>query len=93
MSADQRPRKFDRWSDLWQRYHDWIATTGLSPLQVCVAFVSAIPQVQQVVVGVNGLSHIKEIVQAQTNLSLYWPPELATDDETLLNPLAWLKLP
>lgn len=92
MAADQRPKKFDRWCSLWQRYHDWISATGLSPLQACLAFVSAIPQVQQVVVGVNGLNHIKEIVQGRTSLSYFFPPDLATDDEALLNPLAWLKL-
>jgi aryl-alcohol dehydrogenase-like predicted oxidoreductase len=93
MSAEQRPRKFDRWSSLWDRYHAWVAASGLSPVEACLAYVSAIPEVRQVVVGVNGLNHIKEILQAQMSLSPTWSPSLATDDEELLNPLAWLKLP
>ncbi len=92
MSPDQRPAKFDRWSGLWAHYHAWIAATGLSPLQACLAYVSALPQIQQVVVGVNGLDHIKEILRAQTSPAPSWSPDLATDDEELLNPLAWLKL-
>lgn len=92
MSADKRPRKFDRWSSLWFRYHEWVTATGLSPLQACLAYVSAIPQIQQVVVGVNGLNHIKEILQTQMNHAPTWSPNLATDDEELLNPLAWLQL-
>ena len=92
MSADQRPQKFDRWSGLWGRYHEWVRVSGLSPLEACLGYVSAIPQVQQVVVGVSGLSHIKEILQAQTNPAPSWSPALATDDEELLNPLAWLHL-
>ncbi len=92
MTADQRPRKFDRWSGLWDRYHEWVAASGLSPLEACLAYVSAIPEVRQVVVGVNGLNHIKEILQAQMSLSPTWSPGLATDDEELLNPLAWLQL-
>jgi aryl-alcohol dehydrogenase-like predicted oxidoreductase len=91
MSADQRPPKFDRWADLWARYHDWTASTGLTPLQACIAYVSALPQVQQVVVGVNGLNHIDEILQAQTRQEPIWTPDLATEDEQLLNPLAWLQ--
>jgi aryl-alcohol dehydrogenase-like predicted oxidoreductase len=91
MSADQRPAKFDRWADLWARYHKWTASTGLTPLQVCIAYVSALPQVQQVVVGVNGLNHINEILQAQTRQEPIWTPDLATEDEQLLNPLAWLQ--
>lgn len=93
MSADQRPAKFDRWSDLWNRYHAWIVASGLSPLQACLAYVLAIPQIQQVVVGVNGLDHIKEILQAQTSPAPGLSPDLATDDEELLIPYAWLQLP
>jgi aryl-alcohol dehydrogenase-like predicted oxidoreductase len=92
MSADQRPAKFDRWSGLWGRYHDWVTASGLTPLEACLAYVSAIPQVRQVIVGVNGLNHIKEILQTQANPAPSWSPELATDDEKLLNPLAWLQL-
>lgn len=91
MSPTQRPRKFDRWSGLWGRYHAWVRETGLSPLQACLAYVSSLPQVRQVVVGVNGLNHIQEILQAQTSEPPKWSPELETDDEELLNPLAWLK--
>lgn len=92
MSVAQRPRKFDRWSVLWDRYHEWVAASDLSPLEACLAYVSAIPEVGRVVVGVNGLNHIKEILQAQMSLSPTWSPDLATDDEELLNPLAWLQL-
>ena len=92
MSEDQRPAKFDRWADLWARYREWTASSGLTPLQVCIAYVSALPQVQQVVVGVNGLNHINEILQAQTGLESICVPDLATEDEQLLNPLAWLHL-
>jgi len=91
MSADQRPAKFDRWASLWASYHEWIASTGLTPLQACIAYVSSLPQVQQVVVGVNGLNHINEILQAQTRQEPIWTPDLATEDEQLLNPLAWLQ--
>jgi hypothetical protein len=93
MSADQRPRKFDRWSGLWGRYHEWVTATGLSPLEACLAYVSAIPHIQQVVVGVNGLNHVKEILQAQMSFAPTWSSDLATEDEELLNPLAWLQLP
>jgi hypothetical protein len=92
MSAAQRPQKFARWSGLWGRYHEWVTASGLSQLEACLGYVSSIPQVQQVVVGVNGLSHIKEILQARANPAPSWSPVLAADDEELLNPLAWLHL-
>ncbi len=92
MSADQRPAKFDRWSGLFAHYHDWITATGLSPLQACIAYMSAIPHIQHVVVGVNSLKHIEEILQAQTCLAPNLSAGLATDDDELLNPLTWLQL-
>lgn len=92
MSADQRPAKFDRWSGLWARYQDWTTATGLSPLQACIAYVSAIPQIQHMVVGVNSLNHIKEILQAQACLAPTLSAGLATDDEELLNPRVWPQL-
>lgn len=92
MSAEQRPRKFDRWSSLWNSYHGWVRASGRSPLDICLSHVSSIPQVQQVVVGVNGLNHIEQIFQAQISCTPDLPPDLVTSDEELLNPLAWQKL-
>jgi aryl-alcohol dehydrogenase-like predicted oxidoreductase len=92
MPADQRPQKFDRWSFIWDRYDAWIKASGLSPLTACLAYVSSIPQVRNVVVGVNSLNHIREILQAKTSPSPTWPTELRIEDEELLNPLAWLRL-
>ncbi|PQA76607.1 aldo/keto reductase [Rhodoferax sp. TS-BS-61-7] len=92
MSADQRPGKFARWAGLWDCYHAWVAASGLSPLEANLAYVSAIPEVQHVVVGVNGLIHIKEILSARTDNGPDWSTDLATEDEELLNPLAWLQL-
>jgi aryl-alcohol dehydrogenase-like predicted oxidoreductase len=92
MSTDERPKKFDRWSNLWGNYQKWLQDTGMSPLQACLAYVSSIPQVQQVVVGVNGLNHIKEILDAQIDKAPAWSSDLAIDDETLLNPLSWLNI-
>lgn len=91
MSAAQRPRKFDRWSGLWDCYHDWVAASGMLPLEACLGYVMSIPEIQQVVVGVNGMSHIQEILEAEGRPAPTWSSSLSTDDAELLNPLAWLQ--
>jgi aryl-alcohol dehydrogenase-like predicted oxidoreductase len=91
MSVEQRPHKFDRWSRLWNSYHEWVNESGLTPLEASLAYVLAIPQVSQVVVGVNSLNHIEEILQARIGFAPDWSPALSINDEELLNPLAWLK--
>jgi aryl-alcohol dehydrogenase-like predicted oxidoreductase len=92
MSAEQRPRKFDHWSSLWSRYHEWVRASGQSPLDICLSYVSSIPHVQQIVVGVNSFNQMEEILQAQIGFAPEFPLDLVTCDEELLNPLAWLKL-
>ena len=89
MSPNQRPEKFNRWSDVWTRYQRWISDTGLSPLEACVAYVLGVPQIEKVIVGVNGLNHLKEILGSQVNSPQVCLPDLGVDDEALLNPLSW----
>ena len=91
MSSDQRPKKFDHWSDLWERYHQWVDGSGMSQLEACLGYAMSIPGIQQVVVGVNGLNHIKEVIAASTNPCLNPPSDLYTEDVALLNPVAWLQ--
>lgn len=92
MTAAQRPRKFDRWSNLWDRYHAWVQEAGLSPLEACLSYVLSLPEIHHVVVGVNNLNHIQEILKVNASCTPVWLAELDTDDEQLLNPLAWLSL-
>lgn len=91
MNTGQRPKKFDRWSDLWELYHQWVAQSGRSQLEACLSYALSIPGIQQVIVGVNGLDHIKEILAAAANPCCLAPPSnLCTEDPALLNPVAWL---
>ena len=91
MAASDRPKKFDHWSDLWGRYHQWVDDSGMSQLEVCLGYVMSIPGIQQIVVGVNGLSHIKEIIAATAIACAEPPLDLYTEDASLLNPVAWLQ--
>ena len=90
MTEKQRPKKFNRWASLWNQYDAWVKASGLSSLQACLTYVASIPQIQHVVVGVNSLDHIKEILNTQTYHAPLLTPDLATEDDELLNPLSWL---
>lgn len=91
MSIDQRPKKFDHWFNLWAHYHQWVDEIGISQLEACLGYALSIPGIQQVVVGVNGLNHFKEVITAASSPCNVPPSDLYTEDISLLNPVAWLQ--
>jgi aryl-alcohol dehydrogenase-like predicted oxidoreductase len=91
-SADALPPKFLPWLALWQRWQDWHSATGCSALGACLAFAQSFPEVDRVVVGVDGPAHLQDIVAALSEpMPPYWP-EIATDDDRLVNPSRWAEL-
>ena len=91
MAIDHRPKKFDHWSNLWARYHQWVDKSGISQLEACLGYALSIPEIQQVVVGVNGLNHFKEVITAASSPCHVPPSDLYAEDVSLLNPVAWLQ--
>jgi aryl-alcohol dehydrogenase-like predicted oxidoreductase len=93
MTATERPRKFDRWSNVWQAWESWLNHTGMSPLQACLKFVLSVSGVSSVIVGVESTTQLKEILNNIQSDGLplmpVWPMPL---DEELINPSLWNKL-
>ena len=68
---------------------------SVSRLALCLAFVARLPQVSQVVVGVNSLQQLQEIVAAAgrpVGITEADAGDCAWRDERLLNPSNWPKL-
>ena len=87
-----RPAKFNRWSDKWEIWDRWLSREGLTPLEACIRYVTNIPVIDRVVVGVDSLKHLKQIVDA-IDCELDSLPELgALDDLRLLYPSSWDQL-
>ena len=92
MSVGKRPKKFERWNSVWSEWSRWLGETGLTPLQACLSYVMGIEEVDKVVVGVDSITHLKEIFAAphSTLPSLpNWPRPIDTD---LINPGRWSDL-
>ncbi len=86
------PPKFLPWLALWQRWHAWQRATACSALGACLAFAQSFPEVDRVVVGVDGPAHLRGIFAALSEpVSQYWP-EIASDDDRLVNPSRWTEL-
>lgn len=86
------PPKFLPWLPLWQSWQGWQADNACSALGACLAFAQSFPEVDRVVVGVDGPAHLQGILAAlREPVPTHWP-EIASDDDRLVNPSRWPEL-
>lgn len=88
MNSDERPKKFDRWSTLWEKYDKWLEQNYLSRLQACVRYAHSFPEITKIVIGVDSLNHLKEILEA-VNGKLIKPESFNINDKELIDPTCW----
>jgi len=89
MPRTELPPGFARWDPLWDIWHSHLRDSGQSALQACLRYAVAMPNVHRIVVGVDGLTHLQEILQAAAGDGLTPPSSLHADDDDLLNPGRW----
>ena len=89
MDAAKRPAKFNRWQSLWDEWHFWLNSEGLTPLQACLGFVMSQPEIDRVLVGMDNIKQLHEILDVVKIQSRPVPLSLITHDLNLLNPSNW----
>lgn len=89
MGPGERPRSFDRWSALWDKYEDWLAETGLTRLQACVRYALSFPEISKVVIGVDNVDQLRDVVRASRGSAPQVGDAFRTDEAELLNPARW----
>ena len=92
ITSDQRQNKFDRWSEIWSIYDDWISESKISRLEACLAYVLSNPDIDKVVIGMESVMHLAEILDAAKKNLKNYPENLSVKDEKLLNPSKWSTL-
>jgi len=91
LSQTARPEKFMPWSNLWERWHNWLLHNNVSALEACLAFPLSFPEVDRVVVGADSTQQLDEIMVAACMASINLP-DLQSDSELLINPALWSTL-
>lgn len=99
MQRTDIPVKFEKWSNLFDSWHDLLSKRGLSAVEASLAYVLSHPEIDRVVVGVDSLKQLKQILSATeglqhrmfTNLNCD-DTNLNCDDELLINPANWSNL-
>lgn len=89
MPGSRRPKKFDRWAPLLERYTRWLDETGLTPLQACLRDALSVSDISRVLVGVDSLAQLEANLEAADGAPPPIPEWLATSDTDLLNPFRW----
>jgi aryl-alcohol dehydrogenase-like predicted oxidoreductase len=89
MKRADRPPMFARWAALWASYEAWLARSGLSPVEACLLFALAEERLDGVVVGVDGVQHLRELIAVAGGSPPREYPDLSTDDLDLINPARW----
>ena len=92
MEAENRPATFNRWQPLWEQWDHWLANQDKTPLQACLGYVLAQPEINRAVVGIDSLKQLQEIFAAiRTKIELP-PASLISEDLDLINPSNWSEL-
>jgi aryl-alcohol dehydrogenase-like predicted oxidoreductase len=90
MTTERRPPAFARWNSVWRMWDAWQAESGVAPAVACVQFALSFPQIDGVVVGVEGAKQLDEILRAGNATGVPLPPaSLRTEDVDLINPSRW----
>jgi len=90
MKPEERPMYFLNYQKQLNKYFARIQNLGMTSLKAALGFVQALPQVDQIIVGVNSTSQLKEIFQAsgaQVNPENFL--DIAIADTSLIDPSLW----
>jgi len=93
MSQNAIPERFTPWGELWQKWHEWLASMDMTAIQACLGYVLSFPEIDKVVVGVDSLDQLRQLIDAaKMPNSQHAFPEISSADEKLINPSHWTSL-
>ena len=91
MARNRIPGRFERWAPLWDRWHGWLDRRGLSALQACLGYAESFAHISRVVVGADSPEQLQQLLDARSAGDLGEWPDLACDEQNLINPSQWGK--
>jgi len=90
MEQSEMPKKFMRWSGLWEQWKKTLEKYQISPLLACLAYPISLSQVDQIIVGVDSAKQLNEIIDVSSTVD--HAPDmsfLSLDDIHLIDPSNW----
>ena len=93
MSRNAIPPKFERWSRLWDDWHEFLSQIGTSALSACLSYPLSLKEIDRVVVGVDSSQQLKDIIVAAEGIDHSMDTSfMVSSDKRLINPSHWSAL-
>ena len=86
---ENRPQRFQPWSEHFMRFDEWVLSTGLSAMACCLGFALQQSGVSKLVIGTTGPESLTEIMTSIPNMKLEVPADLQSSSEQLIDPRVW----
>tara|TARA_B100000787_G_scaffold165478_1_gene149419 strand:+ start:1812 stop:2681 length:870 start_codon:yes stop_codon:yes gene_type:complete len=87
------PKKFERWSKLWDMWHSGLNKYQCTATAACLSYPLSLPEVDRVVVGLDSKRQLEELTSiAKMNVTPYDWTFMMSDEERLINPQHWTRL-
>lgn len=92
MKPHQRPAKFNRWNEVWHVWDSWLEKEELTPLEGCLRYLTHLPTIDRVLVGVDSVEQLNQIIKAVDGELVSLPQFDALTDQRIINPATWSQL-
>lgn len=92
MPRNAIPAKFAPWNTYWDRWHAWLAHHDEDAVRACLTYPLSFPEIDRVVVGALNVAQLQQIAQAAGHSPSAPFPDLACEEENLINPAKWSAL-
>lgn len=87
-NKEKIPKKFDKWSNIFDKWFNWLNKNKISKLDACLSFIFMQKNIDKVIIGIENLDQLNQLKNAKKNLNLKFP-EISSVDEDLINPSNW----
>ena len=86
---ENRPQRFQPWSEHFARFDEWVNESGMSAMACCLGFALQQAGIAKLVIGTTSATSLAEIMTSIPNTHLEVPADLQSSSEQLIDPRVW----
>ena len=88
-SPQDRPHRFEPWSEHFALFDEWVRSSGVSAMACCMGFALQQSGIAKLVIGTTSAESLDEIMNSIPNSVLEVPTHLQSSVEQLIDPRIW----